>query len=140
MPKKDERNPLVKSLALQQERTKDRQTDTLLFFQERAHKKVRAHNEFGRKQIIFEIPMYEVGLPLYDVFWVKRKIMKILQADGFYVESVGDASFIISWEIDKLKHQHEINIEEKKLRKIHRKNKENAEKSNKKRTAKLINL
>tara|TARA_B100000427_G_C15503602_1_gene592992 strand:- start:1566 stop:1985 length:420 start_codon:yes stop_codon:yes gene_type:complete len=139
MPK-DDRNPLVKSLAIQQERTKQRQIDTLLFFQERAHKKVRAHNEFGRKKMIFEIPMYEVGLPLYDAFWVKKKISKLLQQDGFFVESMSESTILVCWDIDKLREQEEINNEQKKLKRIHKKNMEKLAKSNKKRNPKLIKL
>lgn len=140
MPK-DDRNPLVKSLAIQQERTKQRQIDTLLFFQERAHKKVRAHNEFGRKNMLFEIPMYEVGLPLYDAFWVKKKISKLLQQDGFFVETMGESTTIlVCWDIDKLKEQEEINNEQKKLKRIHKKNMEKLAKSNKKRNPKKIKL
>tara|TARA_B100000902_G_scaffold90916_1_gene94527 strand:+ start:3635 stop:4054 length:420 start_codon:yes stop_codon:yes gene_type:complete len=139
MPK-DDRNPLVKSLAIQQERTKQRQIDTLLFFQERAHKKVRAHNEFGRKKMLFEIPMYEVGLPLYDAFWVKKKISKLLQQDGFFVESMSESIILVCWDIDKLREQEEINNEQKKLKRIHKKNMEKLAKSNKKRNPKLIKL
>tara|TARA_B100001094_G_scaffold295890_1_gene317605 strand:+ start:6409 stop:6828 length:420 start_codon:yes stop_codon:yes gene_type:complete len=139
MPK-DDRNPLVKSLAIQQERTKQRQIDTLLFFQERAHKKVRAHNEFGRKNMLFEIPMYEVGLPLYDAFWVKKKISKLLQQDGFFVESMSESTILVCWDIDKLKEQEEINNEQKKLKRIHKKNMEKLAKSNKKRNPKKIKL
>tara|TARA_B100000073_G_scaffold317560_1_gene295006 strand:- start:885 stop:1304 length:420 start_codon:yes stop_codon:yes gene_type:complete len=139
MPK-DDRNPLVKSLAIQQERTKQRQIDTLLFFQERAHKKVRAHNEFGRKKMLFEIPMYEVGLPLYDAFWVKKKISKLLQQDGFFVESMSESTILVCWDIDKLREQEEINNEQKKLKRIHKKNMEKLAKSNKKRNPKLIKL
>tara|TARA_B100001996_G_scaffold335367_1_gene286042 strand:+ start:2935 stop:3354 length:420 start_codon:yes stop_codon:yes gene_type:complete len=139
MPK-DDRNPLVKSLALQQERTKQRQTDTLLFFQERAHKKVRAHNEFGRKSMVFQIPMYEVGLPLYDAFWVRKKISKLLQHDGFFVEPMNENTIMVCWDIDKLKEQEEINITEKKIRRAHKKNEAKMLKSNKKNKAKLIKL
>jgi len=139
MPK-DDRNPLVKSLAIQQERTKQRQIDTLLFFQERAHKKVRAHNEFGRKKMLFEIPMYEVGLPLYDAFWVKKKISKLLQQDGFFIESMSESTILVCWDIDKLREQEEINNEQKKLKRIHKKNMEKLAKSNKKRNPKLIKL
>ncbi len=139
MPK-DDRNPLVKSLAIQQERTKQRQIDTLLFFQERAHKKVRAHNEFGRKKMLFEIPMYEVGLPLYDAFWVKKKISKLLQQDGFFIESMSESTILVCWDIDKLREQEQINNEQKKLKRIHKKNMEKLAKSNKKRNPKLIKL
>lgn len=139
MPK-DDRNPLVKSLALQQERTKQRQTDTLLFFQERAHKKVRAHNEFGRKNMVFQIPMYEVGLPLYDAFWVRKKIGKLLQQDGFFVEPMNENTIMIYWDIDKLKEQEEINITEKKIKRAHKKNMAKIAKSNKKTNHKLIKL
>ena len=139
MPK-DDRNPLVKSLALQQERTKQRQTDTLLFFQERAHKKVRAHNEFGRKSMVFQIPMYEVGLPLYDAFWVRKKISKLLQHDGFFVELINENTIMVCWDIDKLKEQEEINTTEKKIRRAHKKNEAKMLKSNKKNKAKLIKL
>ena len=104
MPK-DRRNPLVKKLELQQEETKQRQVDALLFFQERAHRKVRAHNDFGNKRCIYEIPAYEVGLPLYDAHWVRNRLVKILRNDGFAVESVGTVGIVIDWSVEMLKEQ-----------------------------------
>ena len=115
MPK-DRRNPLVKKLELQQVETKQRQVDALLFFQERAHRKVRAHNDFGNKRCIYEIPAYEVGLPLYDAHWVRNKLTKILKRDGFAAESVGTVGIVIDWTVEMLTEQRDALRREKKER------------------------
>ena len=84
--------------------------------------------------------MYEVGLPLYDAFWVRKKIGKLLQQDGFFVEVVNENTMMIYWDIDKLKEQEEINIAEKKIKRAHKKNMAKIAKSNKKTNHKLIKL
>ena len=104
MPR-DHRNDLVKKLELQQENTKQRQVDTLLFFQEKVHRKVRAHNDFGNKRCLYEVPMYEIGLPLFDAFWVRNRLLKVLREDGFAVETVGEVGLVIDWSVEKLKEQ-----------------------------------
>lgn len=112
MPR-DHRNDLVKKLELQQENTKQRQVDTLLFFQEKVHRKVRAHNGFGNKRCLYEVPMYEIGLPLFDAFWVRNRLLKVLREDGFAVETVGEVGLVIDWSVEKLKEQ------KQKLKKDH---------------------
>tara|TARA_X000001036_G_scaffold381646_1_gene373817 strand:- start:317 stop:715 length:399 start_codon:yes stop_codon:yes gene_type:complete len=127
---KDKRNPLVKKLELQQEKNKQRHVDTLIFFQEKVHRKVRNNNDFGNKQCLYEIPLYEIGLPLYDAYWVKERLLKILREDGFKVESVGPTSMVLDWSIDRLKEQ---SRDLKKERDAKR-----AEKAEKKKKSKVI--
>jgi len=124
MPK-DRRNALVKKLELQQVETKQRQVDTLLFFQERAHRKVRAHNDFGNKRCLYEIPAYEVGLPLFDAVWVRNRLVKILKNDGFAVESVGETGIVIDWSVELLTEQKERLRREKQERRAAAKNRKN---------------
>tara|TARA_X000001036_G_scaffold354289_3_gene335839 strand:- start:2076 stop:2471 length:396 start_codon:yes stop_codon:yes gene_type:complete len=115
MPR-DHRNDLVKKLELQQENNKQRQVDTLLFFQEKVHRRVRTHNDFGNKQCIYEIPMYEIGLPLYDAYWVRNRLLKVLREDGFAVETLGDAGLVLDWTVEKLKEQ-KNNLKKEKTQK-----------------------
>jgi len=134
MPR-DERNPLVKKLHLQQEQGKQRQVDTLLHFQERVHRKVRAHNDFGKRRCGFEIPLYTPGLPLYDAYWVTQRIIKILRRDGFYVEGVLPTTIVIDWSTEKLEQQLHDNTSKKQHEKTKR-----AEKKKKKNPPKVIKL
>tara|TARA_B100001094_G_C17900474_1_gene656184 strand:+ start:326 stop:742 length:417 start_codon:yes stop_codon:yes gene_type:complete len=138
MPR-DERNPLVKKLALQNEKSKQRHVDTLLHFQEKAHRKVSTHNEFGHKRCILEIPIYEVGMPLYDCYWVRNRLVKILRKDGFFIEPTGNTSLVIDWSTDALQKQEAAARDEKKAEKS-RKKKVREEKRIKKSPPKLINL
>ncbi len=124
MPK-DRRNPLVKKLELQQVETKQRQVDALLFFQERSHRKVRAHNDFGNKRCIYEVPAYEVGLPLYDAVWVRDRLTKILVNDGFAAESVGNTGIVIDWSVEKLKEQREKLRKEREKKRTEARQKKN---------------
>lgn len=124
MPK-DRRNALVKKLELQQVETKQRQVDALLFFQERAHRKVRAHNDFGNKRCLYEIPAYEVGLPLFDAVWVRNRLVKILKNDGFAVESVGETGIVIDWSVELLTEQKEQLRREKQERRAAAKKRKN---------------
>ncbi len=138
MPR-DDRNPLVKKLALQAEKSKQRHVDTLLHFQEKAHRKVNTHNEFGHKRCIVEIPIYEVGMPLYDCYWVRNRLLKILRKDGFLVEPTGNTSVVIDWSAEALAKQATAAQNEKKAEKI-KKKKAREEKRIKKSPPKLINL
>ena len=122
MPR-DNRDPLVKKLELQQEKSKQLQVDTLLYFRDRAHKKVRSHNEYGRKRIPFQVPIYEMGLPLYDAMWVRNRMIKILRQDGFYVEGVNPTTLIIDWSAEKLEEQREIDYQNHRAKKKKRKEK-----------------
>ncbi len=122
MPR-DNRDPLVKKLELQQEKSKQLQVDTLLYFRDRAHKKVRSHNEYGRKRIPFQVPIYEMGLPLYDAMWVRNRMIKILRQDGFYVEGVNPTTLIIDWSTEKLEEQREIDYQNDRAKKKKRKEK-----------------
>jgi|TARA_X000001036_G_scaffold287052_1_gene266673 hypothetical protein len=122
MPR-DNRDPLVKKLELQQEKSKQLQVDTLLYFRDRAHKKVRSHNEYGRKRIPFQVPIYEMGLPLYDAMWVRNRMIKILRQDGFYVEGVNPTTLIIDWSAEKLEEQREIDYQNDRAKKKKRKEK-----------------
>ena len=122
MPR-DNRDPLVKKLELQQEKSKQLQVDTLLYFRDRAHKKVRSHNEYGRKRIPFQVPIYVMGLPLYDAMWVRNRMIKILRQDGFYVEGVNPTTLIIDWSAEKLEEQREIDYQNDRAKKKKRKEK-----------------
>lgn len=134
MPR-DQRDPLVKKLELQQEKNKQLQVDTLIYFREKAHKKIRSHNEFGRKRIPFEIPLYEMGLPLYDAYWVRDRIIRILRKDGFFVEGDSPTTMTIYWSTDKLEEQRRIANDTHKKKK-----KKRAERRVKKSPPKLVSL
>tara|TARA_B100000902_G_scaffold395360_1_gene453772 strand:- start:4345 stop:4731 length:387 start_codon:yes stop_codon:yes gene_type:complete len=124
MPR-DRRNPLVKKLELQHIESKQRQVDALLHFQEKAHRKVRAHNDFGNKRCIYEVPSYEVGLPLYDALWVRNRLVRILKHDGFAVEPVGTTGLVIDWSEEFLREQKENLRKEREKKRSEAKKKKN---------------
>ena len=59
MPR-DQRDPLVKKLELQQEKNKQLQVDTLIYFREKAHKKVNNTFMFSYLVVFFHFVVFDV--------------------------------------------------------------------------------
>ena len=57
---------------------------------------------FGHTSCVFEIPMYAVGKPVYDPWWIKEELIKMLDRDGFNVAVVDGLHLYINWSIDDL--------------------------------------
>lgn len=60
--------------------------------------KIRHAAELKKLKILYELPMVQEGLPLYDVASCKRYLVKCLHAQGFDCREAGGTRFItISW-------------------------------------------
>lgn len=60
--------------------------------------KIRHAAELKRLKILYELPLVQEGLPLYDVASCKRYLVKCLSAQGFDCHDAGGTRYItISW-------------------------------------------
>ena len=80
-------------------------------FLERCHIRIDSYNNFGREDILFEVPSFVIGLPPYNQNDVLEFLVESLIDDGFYVIHVPKTNSIyISWkkkDIDKIKNKRE---------------------------------
>lgn len=80
-------------------------------FLERCHIRIDSYNNFGREDILFEVPSFVIGLPPYNQWDVLEFLVESLHEDGFYVIRVPKTNSIyISWkkkDIDKIKNKRE---------------------------------
>jgi hypothetical protein len=80
-------------------------------FLERCHIRIDSYNNFGREDILFEVPSFVIGLPPYNQWDVIEFLVESLHEDGFYVIHVPKTNSIyISWkkkDIDKMKTKRE---------------------------------
>lgn len=76
-------------------------------FLERCHTRIDSYNNFGREDILFEIPSFIIGLPPYEQRDVLEFLVESLKDDGFFVIHIPKTySIYISWkksDIDKVK-------------------------------------
>jgi hypothetical protein len=80
-------------------------------FLERCHIRIDSYNNFGREDILFEVPSFVIGLPPYNQWDLLEFLVESLKEDGFYVIHVPKTNSIyISWkkkDIDKIKNKRE---------------------------------
>ena len=96
------RSPLIEKLLLMQESTKRKQVETLLHFQEHVHRRVKTYANFGRKGCSYEVPMIQPGYPLYDPWWIRDELLKMLLRDGFKASVNEGLKLEIDWSIETL--------------------------------------
>ena len=79
-------------------------------FLERCHTRIASHNNFGRQDILFEIPPLVIGLPPYVQTTIVMYLAESLTEDGFYVRPLINSntppSLYISWrkeDVEKIK-------------------------------------
>lgn len=68
-------------------------------------------------EVLYDIPLFISGIPLYDFNKTLNSIVKFLRTEGFYVEQVDKTQILISWRTAKLvpeKKKKETKTEEEK--------------------------
>jgi hypothetical protein len=93
-----------------EKRIKERDSVKNMFL-ERCHIRIDSYNNFGREDILFEVPPFIIGLPPYIQTEILDYLYESLTDDGFYVIQIPKTySIYISWkkkDIDKIKNKRE---------------------------------
>ena len=78
-------------------------------FLEKCHVRIASYNNFGREDVLFEIPPFVIGLPPYDKKDIMEYLVASLSEDCFLVKPIQNAtthSIYISWrkkDVEKIK-------------------------------------
>ena len=102
---------------MMQQVTYRKQVQTLLYFQDKIHRRIRLYAEFGHKACKFIVPDVEVGMPLYDAPWIRSKLVKMLQKDGFLANVDETFHIVVKWPIEILGPPNCSNSNKKKKKK-----------------------
>ena len=101
----------IKDLIHKNEKRVKEKENVKNMFLERCHIRIDSYNNFGREDILFEVPSFVIGLPPYNQWDVLEFLVESLKEDGFYVIHVPKTNSIyISWkkkDIDKIKNKRE---------------------------------
>ena len=80
-----------------EQRVRERENVKNMFL-ERCHIRIASHNNFGRQDLLFEIPPFIIGLPPYVQATIVSYLTESLTEDGFYVRPLNNLpSIYISW-------------------------------------------
>lgn len=81
--------------------------------------KIRHAAELKKLKVLYELPLVQEGLPLYDLASCKRYLVKSLSAQGFECSDAGGTRFVtISWKTavaQKAKVAGKDNVEKKEV-------------------------
>ena len=101
----------IKDLISKNENRDKEKDNVKKMFLERCHIRIDSYNNFGREDILFEIPHFVIGLPPYDQYGIVEFLISSLKEDGFFVLHVPKTySIYISWkkkDLDKIKNNKE---------------------------------
>lgn len=77
--------------------------ETYVKLYEQASRKIRQSVEFGSKHVIFQVPSFLLGYPMFDRYKATAYIKRQLERGGFVVTLMGDSELHISWKVKKPK-------------------------------------
>lgn len=88
----------VKDLVSKNESRNKEKENVKNMFLERCHVRIDSYNNFGREDILFEVPEFVIGIPPYVQHEVLEYLVDSLKEDGFFVLHVPKTySIYISW-------------------------------------------
>ena len=101
----------VKDLVSKNEKRGKEKENVKNMFLEKCHTRIESYNNFGREDILFEVPPFIIGLPPYVQRDVLEYLVESLKEDGFFVMHIPKTySMYISWkkkDVDKIKNNKE---------------------------------
>ena len=75
----------VKDLVSKNEKRGKEKENVKNMFLEKCHTRIESYNNFGREDILFEVPPFIIGLPPYVQRDVLEYLVESLKEDGFFV-------------------------------------------------------
>ncbi|AUF82651.1 hypothetical protein TetV_569 [Tetraselmis virus 1] len=85
----------LQSEAKQRQKAKKTTFDTIL---DKVYNRILSKSKLDWRRIVYEVPLFVVGLPAYDVTECTSYIAKNLQKDGYIIEIYGERVIYISWD------------------------------------------